>query len=273
MSSQTVQESNQPDDLVDTADNTTERVLTANESGLFALVVILAVIAIPIFFVLMIFINLAGTICATILFEVIGHCLMRAYGHHGANIRLLSSVKVGAVGGAIVAIPFNILYSTLEGLLSPPVVVQDLEDQGASEPLLQAQEQDEQQAQGTGTIKGINAIHGTTRVITDGLRGTRHNPFGQRLYSSQRVVGVEPPSQIRVAFALLVDFLSGPALGALAGAVGSWVLRKSGHHTLEVGSAAEAGAIGGLVLGGLTAFIFSALCTCALGAFWMSRRS
>lgn len=243
-----------------------EPVVTVNESGLFALVAFL-ILLVPIFFLLVVVINVAATVISTILFELVGHILLRAYGHKGSNIRLKSSVKVGAVGGAIVAIPFNMLYATLEGLLAPPVAVQNAEEEGAAEPLLQAQVE----TQEGGTFKRMSTIHGTTQLLNKSLQGTKRNPFNARMYASQRAV--ESPSTVRVFLALMIDFLSGPILGALAGSVGSAVLRKTGHITLEVATAAEAGALGGLVLGAIASFVLTALVGCALSAYWMSRRA
>jgi hypothetical protein len=209
------------------------------------------------------------TVVSTILFELVGHILLRAYGHKGSDVRLKSSVKVGAVGGAIVAIPFNILYASLEGLLAPPAANQITEEEGATEPLLPAQTQNGQIQEG-GTPNRMGTIYGTTQMLNKSLQGTARNPFSPRMYANQRAV--ESPSKIRVFLALVIDFLSGPTLGALAGTVGSAILRETGHVTLEVGAAAEAGALGGLVLGAVASFFLTALVGCALSAYWMSRQ-
>jgi hypothetical protein len=242
--------------------------VTINESGLFALVAFL-IILVPIFLLLIVAINIGVTVVSTILFELVGHILLRAYGHKGSDVRLKSSVKVGAVGGAIVAIPFNILYATLEGLLKPPAIIQNAEEEGATEPLLQGQTQNGQVQEGE-TPNRMSTIYGTTQMLNKSLQGTARNPFSSRIYANQRAV--ESPSKIRVFLALVIDFLSGPTLGALAGSVGSAILRDTGHVTLEVGTAAEAGALGGLVLGAVASFFLTTLVGCALSAYWMSRR-
>jgi hypothetical protein len=242
--------------------------VTVNESGLFALIAFL-IILVPLFLLLIVAINIGVTVVSTILFELVGHILLRAYGHKGSDVRLKSSVKVGAVGGAIVAIPFNILYATLEGLITPPPIIQNSEEQGATEPLLQAQTQNEQIQEG-GPPNRRSTIYGTTQMLNKSLAGTARNPFSPRMYVNQRAV--ESPSKIRVFLALVIDFLSGPTLGALAGSIGSAVLRENGHVTLEVATAAEAGALGGLALGAVAAFVLTTLIGCALSAYWASRR-
>ena len=245
-------------------------VATVNETGLFALAAFLLLV-VPIVLFLLIAFNLAVTIFSTVTFELVGHILLRAYGRKGSEIRLMSSVKVGAVGGAIVAIPFNILYTTLEGLLSPPARAQSVEEQGATEPLLQSQIQGgESTVQDGSASKSTSPIYNTTQLLSSSVQSTSRNPFHPRIFTTHRAV--ESPSKIRLWLALIVDFVSGPALGALAGAVGSAVLRNAGHKTLDVATAAEAGALGGFILGAIAAFIFSALLTCALTAYWVSRR-
>lgn len=243
--------------------------VTINESGLFALVAFL-IILVPIFLLLIVAINIGVTVVSTILFELVGHILLRAYGHKGSDVRLKSSVKVGAVGGALVAIPFNILYASLEGLLKPPAIIQNAEEEGATEPLLQGQTQEGQVQEDSGTPNRMGTIYGTTQMLNKSLQGTARNPFSPRMYANQRAV--ESPSKIRVFLALVIDFLSGPTLGALAGTVGSSILRESGHATLEVETAAVAGALGGLVLGAVASFFLAALVGCALSAYWASRR-
>lgn len=267
---QPVEAASNPADAT-TSSSDPEISVTSNDfqAGIFALLVVVA-IAVPFFLLLIVIINIGATILSTISFELVGHILLRAYGHKGSEIRLKSSVKVGAVGGAIVAIPFGIIYTTLEAWISPPLVVQDVEEQDAREPLLGAQATPtEEQPQ---EFQRVSKILGIAPKLNDTLRRATHNPFQARMYNNQRVIGVESPSKIRLWLALLVDCLSGPALGAASGAVGSVVLRKAGHTTLDVASATEAGAIGGFVLGALLAFTLSALCTCAFGAAALSLR-
>lgn len=218
---------------------------------------ILAIIAIPLIFLFLIIINLSGSILAATIFEVLGHLLLRAYDKPDYNLRLLTSAKVGAVGGAIAAIPFNIFYSFLEGLVAPSVIVLSTED--GSQPLLRQQEND------------MSSMHRTSRMLNDRMRRTRRNPLSQNLYGNQQL-RVESPSKAKVRAAILGDMLSGPILGALSGAVGSMVLGTTGHVVLGVSKGAAAGALGGFVLGPLSALFFTSIFVLGM-ALWLSLRS
>ena len=217
---------------------------------------ILAVIAIPLILLFVVIINLSGSILAATIFEVLGHLLLRAYDKPDYNLRLLTSVKVGAVGGAIVSIPFNIFYSFLEGLVAPSVIVLSTED--GSQPLLRQEDE-------------TNSMRRTSRMLNDRMRRTRRNPLSQSLYGTQQL-RVESPSKAKVWAAILGDVLSGPILGALSGTVGSMVLNKTGHVVLGVSKGAAAGALGGFVLGPLSALVFTSIFALGMG-IWLSLRS
>ncbi|CCA71199.1 hypothetical protein PIIN_05135 [Serendipita indica DSM 11827] len=229
---------------------TTESPNSFAQSSLFVLVILLTAILVPLVLLFIIIVNLSGSIIASILFEVLGHAVLRALGVDGFNNRLKHSVKVGAVGGAIVAIPFNIFYAFLEYLIAPTVV--SVTDESEAEPLLPPERQ--------------SSFGQVTKSFNESLKGTRRNPINQRLYLQQRETG-EAPSRWRVFFALLGDFLSGPALGALSGAVGSFVLEKAGHEVMDVAHSVQAGALGGFILGPLAAALFSTMFAVAIAVF------
>lgn len=206
-------------------------------------------------------INLSWTILAATLFEWIGHAILRVLGLPGFNLSLVSSLKVGAVGGAIIAIPFNIGYALLQSYLSPQIKSsqtlghtqgrseQDEQERGESvpeseerRPLLSASNQSNRSDRGDGRH---DSFQYQARAFNDSLKRTQigRNPFDQRLRTSQ--ASIAPQSSRRTWIAVIGDFGSGPLLVALAGAVGSFVLGKTGHEVLSVLHATEAGALGG----------------------------
>ncbi|KAG8823604.1 hypothetical protein FRC17_009289 [Serendipita sp. 399] len=138
-----------------------ERMASVGQAGIFGLVLLTTVILVPLVILLIVIINLSGSIIASILFEVLGHVLLRAYSSQGGyDLRLKTSVKVGAVGGAIVAIPFNLVYAFIEALVAPTVVT---EEDAAAAPLL-ASETDRA------------SLGGTAQLLNNSLKGTRRNP-------------------------------------------------------------------------------------------------
>ncbi|KAG8840251.1 hypothetical protein FRB91_006375 [Serendipita sp. 411] len=235
-----------------------DRMASAGQTGVFGLVLIATVILVPLVILLIVIINLSGSILASIFFEVLGHLLLRAYSsQEGYDLRLMTSVQVGAVGGAIVAIPFNLIYAFIEALVAPKAVASTEEDP-ATAPLLASE-------------PNRTSLHETARVFNNSIKGSRRNPVNQNLYARQRLA-VDPPSKFKIFIALLADFVSGPALGALSGAVGSAVLRKTGHHVMEVANATQAGALGGFILGPLAALIMTSFLALGIG-IWASTRS
>jgi hypothetical protein len=239
-------------------------VTASDNPGLFALILIFTVIAVPLILLLLVIINLAASIFACVIFEVLGHLLLRAYGAEGYNLRLMTSVKVGAVGGAIIAIPFNSLYALLERYVAPPMVTVSSEEDG-TQPLLPTQAEPESEQ------RQNNSVHAAVRMVGSKLTDTTRNPFNQRLYARQQVQAA-PVSRFKVYLALLGDAFAGPAMGALSGAVGSAVLGSTDGGVLSVGHAAAAGALGGFVLGALAALVISSILACVI-AIWASHRS
>lgn len=224
---------------------------TEDQSRLLAVFFILSVIAVPVILLAIVLVNLSGTILAAILFEFLGHAFLRACGRPGFEIRLQSSLKVGAVGGAILSIPFNITYALLESYVSPQIAL--FQAQGRSE-------QDERRPllspEGAGRTNSFKrTFQGSVRTFNDSLKRTRRNPFDQRLRSNR--VDVVPQSKWRTWLALAGDLVSGPLLGGLAGAVGSFVLGRTGHEVMSILNATEAGLLGGAILGALSALIFT----------------
>ncbi|PVF96651.1 hypothetical protein CPB86DRAFT_496706 [Serendipita vermifera] len=247
------------------ADDSFPTDVTASDNPqLFALILILTVIAVPLILLVLVIINLSASIFACVVFEVLGHLLLRAYGAEGYKLRLLTSVKVGAVGGAIIAIPFNSLYALLERYVAPPVVTTSSEED-ATQPLLPTQDESESDQ------RQNSSVHGAVRMVGSKLTDTVRNPFNQRLYARQQVQ-VTPVSRFKVYLALLGDAFAGPTMGALAGAIGSAVIGSTGETVLSVGHAAAAGALGGLVLGALAALVISSILACVV-AIWASNRS
>jgi hypothetical protein len=188
---------------------------SAEESEAAAALIILTIIALP--FVVLYYIlkavlrhSLGGAI-----YQVSGHILLKIYGAHGYDYSLWNSVYLGAVGGAIIAVPWSLLTTLVEKCVEPPRPASTSEEDG-TQPLLSSE-------QGTGH-------NGTTNNSS-----TERNRFS---FGS---------SIFKFSFAVIALMLFAPAFGAASGAVGSSVLTRFGKPAISVRAAAGVGTLGGLV--------------------------
>ncbi|PVG04907.1 hypothetical protein CPB86DRAFT_868768 [Serendipita vermifera] len=151
------------------------------------------------------------------IYQVTGHLVLRLYGAKGFEFSLWDSLKLGALGGAIIALPWSGITALVEKCFESPTPNNTSEEEG-TRPLLSSD-----------PAPGYDGATNDTAASSAGQNRPTASAF-----------------LLRFSFALILIMMFSPAFGATSGAVGSWVLRRAGKPALDTWTAAATGALGGL---------------------------
>jgi hypothetical protein len=203
----------------------------------------------PLYLIYHIIISLVQYTCAGLLFQVSGEAILALCGFEGFELSDQSSNNaaiLGAVGGAIFAIPFAALFTlSLRHLVSSSVIPEHEED--PRQPLLSPFAATE------ATLSPLHEAGQSQPRTTEG--SSSHNALLSLPYSNQQAESAA--YKVIVQFGLVPATLAllSPFFGAVSGTFGGITLSYSKIPSIGIVNAAKAGAVGGLVPLLLIAFL------------------